>query len=55
MLKAFLLGISLHICPKDVYSGYFAYMPILKMCILGIYSHIYAKEVSTGYFSTHLS
>ena len=65
--RCFLLGISLHICPKDVYSGYFAYTSLLKMCIGAIYPHIYAKHVywmslhiclktvSTRYFPTHLS
>ena len=55
MLKVFLLGISLHTCPKDVYPGYFAYTSILKMCILGIDPHIYAVDQPTGYFQAYLS
>ena len=48
-------GIYKHVNPKEVFTGYFAYVSILKMCILGIYPHIYAQGVSTGYFPAHLS
>ena len=41
--------------PKEVFTGYFAYTSIFKMCALGILLHIYPEVVYTRNFLTHLS
>lgn len=63
-----LLGISLHICIKDVYTGHLPTYLILNICTLSISLHIYLndmpspislhtyiKDLDTGHMPTHLS
>jgi len=56
-----LLGISLHIYIKDVYSGLLPALPFQKcgryvyLYILGISLHIYIKDMYTGHLPTHPS
>lgn len=51
-LPSCILGTSLHISIKDMYTLPSAHPCILKMCTIGIYLHIYL--VSSGCFPAHL-